>query len=349
MTHPSNVSMVGKSCLIQIACVMAICLSTTTQGAPVDQIAAIGALTLAHPRGRVDFDDVSYLPDLQRIVVPAAQTGDLDLVDPHTDQVSVIAGAAGTTGAKDGQDPGSTSADFGNGYLFIGDHSRTSISIVSPVTGQVVDRVPLASDYDFIRFVSRGNEVWVTEPDHHRIETFLFNTSPAPHLAHAAFIAVPDGPEALTIDNANALAYTNSRTNDTYGISLKRSHTIVRWRNSCIKSRGLVLGGEFLFIGCKEGKVVSLDPSHNGRMIDAASVGPGVDLLAFNSNLHHIYVPGSINGTLTALNVSFTGHLHRLAVYRTVPGAHCVATDNRRKIYVCDPARGALLVYRDRQ
>jgi DNA-binding beta-propeller fold protein YncE len=334
--------------LTATACVATIVMGPSAHAAPIDPPTAANILMLPHAGGRIAFDDMRYLPALQRVAVPAAQTGDVDLIDPRTEQTTVIAGAAGQTGAQQGEDPGATSVDFGDGYLFIGDHTHTDIAVVDPRTKQVVSRVPLAADYDFVRFVPQSKEVWVTEPDQHRIEIFQFDTRRSPHLIHDSFIVLPDGPEALAIDDAHSVAYTNSRTNHTFVISLNASHAIVRWRNSCVQSRGLAVGAHLVFVGCKEGKVLSLDTRQKGRLVGTAAVGPGVDLLAFNSRLHHVYVPSSADGTLTVLNVSAAGALHRLATYRTAPGAHCVVTDNQQKIYVCDPAKGALLVFRDR-
>jgi hypothetical protein len=57
------------------------------------------------------------------------------------------------------------------------------------------------------------------------------------------FIAVPGGPEALVIDNANNVAYTNSRSTRTFAISFSRRRIIARWPNSCHQSRGLARRG----------------------------------------------------------------------------------------------------------
>ena len=92
--------------------------------------------------------------------------------------------------------------------------------------------------------------------------------------------------------------------------------------------------------------MVALDLARNGAVIADAHTGKGVDIIAWNPMLDHLYAPGAIAKTLTVLG--FDGHT--LRVLQTLPAAarsHCVTTDGRRKIYVCDPGAGGLLVYRD--
>ncbi|HET8553093.1 MAG TPA: hypothetical protein VFM97_11550 [Gammaproteobacteria bacterium] len=307
------------------------------------------AATIALPGAvhGIDFDDLQFFPALNRVAVPAAQTGDLDLIDSQTNAVEVIPHVAVTTAAPHGDDRGATSASFGGGYIFTGDHGRTSIAVVDPRSKSVVARVRLAANYDYIRYVASRQEVWVTEPHQHRIEIFKFLNSAKPTLRHEAFIEVPGGPEALVIDNERGRAYTNLWSNRALAIDLSGRRIVARWPNGCRQSRGLALDGRWLFAGCKEGRAVALDVTRGGKPVSAARTGAGVDIIAYNSHLHHLYVPGSKSATLTVLSVAGNGHLQPVAVYRTVKGAHCVATDNRRKAFVCDPRHGRILVIDD--
>jgi hypothetical protein len=51
---------------------------------------------------------------------------------------------------------------------------------------------------------------------------------------------------------------------------------------------------------------------------------------------------------MAILGVSAAGKLSLLGTVRTAASAHCVAADDRRQAWVCDPERGRLLVVADR-
>ncbi|MGH8274823.1 MAG: PepSY domain-containing protein [Gammaproteobacteria bacterium] len=301
---------------------------------------------IALPGGKqgIGFDDMGYFPQLRRVVVPAAQTGDLDLINPKTYAATVISDVAAKHAAPNGDDPGSTSVAYGDGYLFAGDHGNHSVAIVNPRSKRVVGHVKLAADYDFVRYLASRHELWVTEPGKHRIEIFEQVKKTPPTFRHKAFIAVPDGPEALVFDSATDRAYTDERSGSTVAISLSKRAIVARWPNSCQQSRGLARDGQLLFVACREGAVAVLDTAHNGKRVGKIKTGTGVDLIAYDSAHHRLFVPGAKSATLTVMHVSPDGHLRRTAVYRTVKGAHCVAAANDGKAFVCDPKHGRLLV-----
>ncbi|MGH8293043.1 MAG: hypothetical protein ACRESA_06165, partial [Gammaproteobacteria bacterium] len=64
--------------------------------------------------------------------------------------------------------------------------------------------------------------------------------------------------------------------------------------------------------------------------------------------LHHLYVPGARAATLTIFDVSASGALKPLAVYKTAEHAHCVTDNNAGHVFVCDPRAGDILEINDR-
>ena len=50
---------------------------------------------------------------------------------------------------------------------------------------------------------------------------------------------------------------------------------------------------------------------------------------------------------MTIVNVGPAGELKVLGTVPTAAGAHCVAADDSGNAYVCDPAKGRLLVFED--
>ena len=293
------------------------------------------------------FDDLGYVAALDRIVVPAAQSGALVLIDPRTHALRVLPGITPTGGAGSGHDAGTTSASYGAGMLFAGDHDTQALLAVDPASGKVVARTALASQPDYVRYVAPLRQVWVSEPHAKQIERFAVAAGAHPALRRLGAIAVPDGPESLLIDAAAGLAYTNQWRDHTLAIPLHDPHVVARWPNTCAGSRGLALDAaqHTLFVGCKEGKVVALD-TRNGHVIASAPVGAGVDIIAWNPALRHLYAPGATSANMTVLGYDGRA-FDTLARVPTAAHAHCVTTDGRRQAFVCDPGAGALLVYRD--
>src|SRR5205823_3844043 len=132
-----------------------------------------------------------------------------------------------------------------------------------------------------------------------------FTPGDAPRAEHRGFIPVAGGPESLVIDHVHARAFTNLWNGRTVAIELKHRSIVARWANGCRGSRGIALDGErgFLFVGCAEGKLDVLD-SDDGRILGRASSGIGVDIIAYNPNLRHVYVPGAESATMAIVGIS---------------------------------------------
>ena len=109
--------------------------------------ASAGTTLLRIPGGThgLGFDDLGYAPALGRVLVPAAQSGALVLVDPANDSLRVLAHVAPVGGTVIGHDAGTTSADYGEGLLFASDHQQQAVVVVDPRTGAVVARAPLCA------------------------------------------------------------------------------------------------------------------------------------------------------------------------------------------------------------
>jgi hypothetical protein len=136
------------------------------------------------------------------------------------------------------------------------------------------------------------------------------------------------------------------------------THNIVKeWGNGCSEARGLALdeNNGFLFVACKEGKVVMLDTKNEGAQITSLTYGGDLDFISYNPTLKHLYLPSSASALLAILEVSQVENgsgtsitLTRLGTADTVLGAKCVVSDDRNNIWVCDPIHGRILWIRDR-
>jgi DNA-binding beta-propeller fold protein YncE len=233
--------------------------------------------------------------------------------------------------------------------LFATDRDARRLDIVDPKTKSVIGTAPLASGPDYVRYVSTTGEVWVTEPSAARIEVFsLPHNGAASKPAHVDFISIPGGPESLIIDNKRGRAYTHLWTDTTVAIDLKSRKVSARWKNGCKGSRGVAMDDArgFLFVGCDEGKLSVLDLS-TGAQLGQASSGDGVDIIAYDPQLAHAYLPGEESATMAIIGISAKGTATVLETVTTAERAHCVASDDRGQAYVCDPNGGRLLIMKD--
>jgi len=300
-------------------------------------------------KGGIGFDDLLYAKSLDRVLVPAGRTGRLVLVEPRTRELVSIAGFSENAPSLGGHGAGTTSADAGDGLIFATDRNRRAVVVVDPGVKAILEGVSLGGGPDYVRWVGPVKEVWVTEPGAKRIECFKRQTGTAPRLVAAGNIPVADGPESLVVDEKRGRAYTHTWHDETVALDLRTHKEVARWKNGCKGSRGIALDEDrgFLFVGCEEGKAVTLDVVHEGKILGTASSGSGVDIIAYSPNLKHLYLPGGASATMAILSVADTGALTVLQTVPTAPDAHCVAADATGGIYVCDPKQGRLLVYVD--
>ncbi len=322
---------------------------TATGAAPPKPAPAVLPVTLPGGEGGIGFDDLVFSPGLHRLLVPAGRTGNLDLIDPATRQIVPIAGFSAQGKFMQGHGEGTTSADAGRGLIFAIDRTALKLVVIDPAAKTVVAKAGLASGPDYVRWVEPTGELWVTEPDEDRIEIFTLSASGPAVPTHKEFLAVPGGPESLVVDAAHGRAFTHLWKSTTLAIDLKTRAVVGRWPNGCAGSRGIALDIKrgFLFAGCAEGKAVVLDVNRKGAVLAALSAGTGVDIIAYNPRLSHLYLPGGKSATMAILGVSKAGKLSLLATVKTARGAHCAAADDLHQVWICDPDRGRLLLVRD--
>lgn len=309
------------------------------------------AAVIAIPGGAhgIGFDDIGFAAPLDRVTIPAGATGNLVLLDPATRAATVIAGVSAAHAGDRRHDEGTTSAVAAEGYLFASNHDPAEVVTLDPRTRTVLARTPLAGGPDYVRYVARTHEIWVTEPDRHQIEVFRLALAPKPALTPETTIAIPGGPESLVIDDARDRAYANLWKSTTVEIDVAAHRVVAQWPNTCGGSRGLALDAQrdHLFVACTEGKVVTLAPGEDGRVLASAPAGAGIDIISYAAPRQHLYVPGARAATLTVFDVAPSGALRPLATYRTAAGAHCVTSDDAGHVFVCDPRGGDILAFDD--
>jgi len=306
------------------------------------------ATSIAMPGGEggIGFDDLRYSTTLAKLLVPGGRTGRLYLVDPLSGGIVSIPGFSVVKEFNGGHDDGVTSVAEGGGLLFATDRTSQQLSIIYYPNRTILGHVALSAGPDYVRWVEAAREVWVTEPDSERIEIFHLEQTRPPTLTFAARIAVPGGPESLTMDAARGRAYTHAADGKTAAIDLRSRAVVATFAHGCTEATGLALDAKrgFLFVACEEGAIKTIDVT-SGRTLGTAKVGAGIDIIGYSPELGHVYVPSSETAKLAILGVSKNGELSLLG---TVPGtkdSHCVAAAG--KVFFADPALGRLTVVKD--
>jgi hypothetical protein len=302
------------------------------------------------PDGGIGFDDLVYSPETHAVLAPAGATGCVGMFDSTSLAKRPLCGLSASGDYSGGHGDGVTSADIGAGRLFAVDRTSQSVKVVELATaqrGQPARSFPLGGQPDYVRWVESKQEVWVTEPDQEQIEVFARRDGG--DLARTDAIAVKGGPESLVVDQTRGRAYSHLWSGQTVVIDLATHAIAEQFSNGCKGSRGIALDSKkgFLFVGCSEGKAVVLDIDHSGKVLGTAETASGVDIIAANLELNHLYVPAASDGSVTVLGVRGNGTLRRLGSLTAPKGAHCVASDDHSRLWVCSPDAGALLVFDD--
>jgi len=306
-------------------------------------------IALSKDSQQLSLDDMKYSSQLDKVLVPAGQTGMLAMIDPSDDSLTSISGFSTEPPAQGQRGAGITSVDEAARLLLVTDRSTKKLDVVDPASKKIVGSADLAAGPDYVRFVKPTDEVWVTEPHNEQIEIFNFKSDSNQPPVHSGMIEVKGGPEALVIDASRGRAYTNLDEGKTAIIDLKSKKIVQTIPNGCQSAEGALLdeSGKFLFVACGEGKVLSMDLSQEGKVISSVSSGSGIDIIAYNPKLKHLYLPGSKSATMGIASVSSEGMLSLVRTVPSVEGGHCVSMAPNGKVYVCDPHHGRLLVIND--
>lgn len=336
-----------------IACSFLVATSACAGGPHADRPTASKetdwtAISIPEGTAGIGFDDIRYVASLDRLLVPAGYTGTLALLRPPGSDLELVRGFAREAAFHGGHDVGPTSADASDGLIAVVDRTARVIDLVDPRTRTLASSSALDAEPDLVRVVASTHECWVTEPEREQIEVFALGPVPATAPARSGIIATAGGPEGLTIDRSRSRAYTHLGP-ATVALDLKSREVVRRLSSGCEAPSGMALddAAGLLFVGCANGDVAVLDLS-TGRVASRARAGSSVDHIAFNPHSRHLYVPDTRSARLTTFSIGRDHQLAVLGVTATVPGTECVATDEAGHVYLCDPARGRILIVTDR-
>lgn len=289
--------------------------------------------------GPAGFDDLRYSTGLDRLIVVPQGTG----------SVFLLGSEEGTVTRVDGVPPGSSTADGGEGYVFVGDRGGDRIVVVDPGTAQMLVNVQLEHSIEYVRYSEETREVWVTQPAARQIEVLSFKDGSPPSLTHAAFISVAGGPGGLVFDKTRHRAYTHG-ANSIVAIDVVGRQLVAEWPTGCGRSHGMPAVDEargLIFAGCASkggGAVIS---ANDGAQLAGYEAGLGTAVLGYSSFLGHFYLRSDPGTSLEVLAVCGNGGMARLGRVDVADSSPCLAADQRGNVWVCDTEAGGLIRFKD--
>jgi DNA-binding beta-propeller fold protein YncE len=279
-------------------------------GPPVDG----GLLSIPLPGAPpgIGLDDLRFSGDISKVLVPAGRTGNLDLLDPSTGVLASVDGFSSSPTYSGDSTQGATSADEGNGLVYVVDRTSKKLSVVDPKMLAIKQSVALAAAPDLVRYITSTKEVWVTEPASQQIEVFTLPDDPTKSAPTSAkTIPVSGGPEGLAVDADGGRAYTSSTASTTYTVDIAKRGVVSQWSNGC------------------------------------ATVGAALDELAYDSTKGRVYAQSPTVGTMTVVDLSAVGTTTLRGSIGTVMGGRGTVATGGGSVYVGDPGMGRLVLVRD--
>jgi streptogramin lyase len=299
----------------------------------------------------IGFDDLQFAATLDRVLIPAGRAGYVGLVDPATEEVTELGEFSTSDTYAGGHDFGTTSAIEVDGLVYALDRTTRQLHQLDPDSGASLSMIALAAAPDYVRFVKSTRELWVTEPGASQFQIFKLSDADPPTMQSDGTLTVAGGPESFVLDDDGAIGYTNTFLGSTIQVDVATRDLTATWDNGCTISLGLALdtARQRVFVGCSEGKAVTLDAAADGAQLSMLEVGVGVDIISFSPSLSHLYLNGSAMGQLTIADVSAGGELSQLTTLDTAPSTNssCVLGDPHGNVWVCDANAGQLFRFSD--
>jgi DNA-binding beta-propeller fold protein YncE len=283
----------------------------------------------------IDFDDVTYSPETQLILVPARDAGAY-LVDPRTGQAKRLPAAEHVD-----------SIDSGQGLLFVLNRNQSRIRVLDP-NGNVLSSVSTSPGTDYVRYAASTSELLVTEPALQGLEIFALGKTQGEAPRQVGFIPVPGGTEGLTLTSDGATAYTHAG-NDVARIDITSRAITARWPTGCDGTHGFPRINEkdgLLLASCaNKGKVTLLD-LNDGHQLDEYELGEGEALPAYSTGTGHFYIRSDPGAKIVTLSVTRQG-LDLVREVQVPETGHCLGADDQGRYFTCDANAGQILLFHD--
>jgi len=305
------------------------------------------ALPAVHAPAAVDY--IAYEPGRERIWVPVANTGSVDVFDISSRTFTRIDGFTTSElhaqGSKRTMGPSAVS--IGDGFAYVGNRATHEVCPVSTSTLTLGTCLKLPSATDGVAYVASAKEVWVTTPSDQAI--IVLDASTPDVLVAKATVKLDGEPEGYALDRTRGLFFTNLEDkNETVVIDVKTHKPKTTWSLDCSSAgpRGIASDAKrgFLYVACTD-QVLVLDGARTGAKLGVLDTGAGVDNIDWLEARQLLYVAAGKTATLTVAHVDDRGQLSVVARGATGDSARNAVADASGNAYVVDRGRARLLAF----
>jgi DNA-binding beta-propeller fold protein YncE len=215
--------------------------------------------------------------------------------------------------------------DPASGMAYVTRSEANTVDIFDPSAMRLVTRIPVADDPDGIFYISQNRLIYVASGDG-KTATLI---DPA---AQKVSATIPLGGKAEfgVFDTKMNLFYQNLEdTSSLAAVDLSKRALTTRWPlQDCVHPTGMALDEQSrqLFIGCSGNSRLAVFDLEQHRVITTVPVGGGPDSVAYDAQLHRIYVTGR-SGVLCVIERDSKGALATLDSISLHYGAHTLAVD----------------------
>jgi YVTN family beta-propeller protein len=223
--------------------------------------------------------------------------------------------------------------DPATGMAYVTRSEANTVDIFDPSAMRLVTRIPVADDPDGIFYISANRTIYVASGDG-KTATLI---DPATRKVSAT-ISLDGKPEFGVFDAQTNLFYQNLEdTSSIAAVDLNKRVVTMRWPlQDCVHPTGMALDEQSrqLFIGCSGNSRLAVFDMEKHQVVTSVPVGGGPDSVAYDAQLHRIYVTGR-SGVLCVVDRDSKGALTTLDSISLHYGAHTLAVDpTSHRVYV---------------
>ena len=305
------------------------------------------AYALPGAKGAVSMDYLAVDRAKGAVIVPAGDTGSVDVIEVATGKVTRIEGFPTKEVEREGKkrQMGPSSATVGEGFDYVGNRANSEICAIDSAKLTKGACVTLPSSPDGIQYVGSSKELWATTPKDKSIT--IFDASTPGTLKAKGKIALDGAPEGYAVDHGQGVFFTNLEDKDkTLVIDVKSRKVKSTWDSKCGEKgpRGLALDAwkKWVFVACTD-HVEVLDLGNNGAALSKLDTGAGVDNIDYLSAKKLLYVVAGKEGKLTVAKSTTRARSRLDKTGTTAPGTRVVVADGQGTAYVADSAGGQVL------
>ncbi len=211
------------------------------------------------------------------------------------------------------------------GMAYVTRSEANTVDIFDPSAMRLVTRIPVADDPDGIFYISASRTIYVASGDA-KTATLI---DPAARTVSAT-ISLGGKPEFGVFDTRTNLFYQNLEdTSSLAAVDLGKRVVSARWPlQDCVHPTGMAIDepSRQLFIGCSGNSRLAVFDLEQHRVLTSIPVGGGPDSVAYDAQLHRIYVTGRA-GDLCVVERDSKGAFATLDTISIHFGAHTLAVD----------------------